>query len=496
VPALGALRAAMGAAIALGAVNLLLTFVTGGGALGLLVLLAFVGWWCFLVYFTGWGRPWTFVAAVLLAAVELGIFAVGLAESSRAGAGLAALAWQAVPIVVDAVILLVGLRALRQVLLLPRALAGAVVLLLLGAAAEAAPPPTYDVRPRALGRDVAGLALENPARTVAALEAEAARAPQAPEPLLELARIFLERAAEIAEIQAIPYYYRNTGEVAGTMGGEDPLRRAEGYLDRAARLRPECPLCEVLRARLLLARDRPAEARDRLQRWMLWSGESAETLAALSAALEATGDLFGAEGLARKALTRDPGLAPAHLLLCRALLDRKAGAEAVEACGRAQRSAPPWQRGVRLEATVGLARALVDEGQFARAEEVLRTALRQWPDQARLYDELEAILVAVRRYPDAAQLNVDRLRWLRYDPDAYVHLYELYEQTMDWPAAERLYASLVERDRQDATAHYYLGLVRRSLHKSEEARKAFRQALELAGEGSQVARLARRQLAR
>ena len=69
----------------------------------------------------------------------------------------------------------------------------------------------------------------NPARTVDALEKEVAQNPSAPEPLLELTRLFVERAAEIQDIQSIPYYHRNTGEVAGQIKGEDPLQRAVEY---------------------------------------------------------------------------------------------------------------------------------------------------------------------------------------------------------------------------------------------------------------------------
>jgi len=331
---------------------------------------------------------------------------------------------------------------------------------------------------------------------VEALEREAARNPQAAEPLLELARIFVERAAEIEEIETVPYYHRNTGEAAGQIRGEDPLLRATGYLERAVRLRKECSECELLRARILLARGRAAEARDRLQQWTLRNGEAAEALAALATALEAVGVRFEAEGVARKALSLDPGMAAAHLVLGRVLLDRKVPTEAREAFERAQRAAFPWQQRVRVDAAVGAARALQDEGQIPRAEETLRAALRQAPDQAALYDELAKLLVAARRYPEGVQVNLERLRWRKYDPEAYAHLYESFEFLADWQGAERLFGSIVERDVEDATAHYYLGLARRYLHKEEGARQAFQRALELAGEGSQVHRLARRQLSR
>ena len=189
-------------------------------------------------------------------------------------------------------------------------------------------------------------------------------------------------------------------------------------------------------------------------------------------------------------------MAEAHLLVGRALLDREAPSEAREAFERAQRAAAPWQQRARVEATLGLSRALQYEGQFPRAEEVLRAVLRLAPEQAALYDELGKLLVASRRYNDAVQLNLDRLRARKYDPEAYVHLYEGFELIGDWQGAERLFASMVERDVEDATASYYLGLVRRNIRKTEPARQAFQRAMELAGEGSQVHRLARRQLSR
>ncbi len=498
VPAWPALRAAILVAIVLGTLHLLWWFLAGGGIFGLFSELIFVGWWCFLLYFASWGRPWAFGAIVLLAALELAIFVSGGVASVQAGAGAGELAAQGLFVCVDAAILRLGLRALGQARGVARAAAGLAVLLAVGAlAAEGATPRiTYDVRPRALGRSVGSLALANPVRTVEALEREAGQNPQAAEPLLELARIFVERAAEIEEIQSVPYYHRNTGEVAGQIRGEDPLQKAAGYIDRAAGLRKECPECELLRARILLARGRPGEARDRLQQWTLRNGETAEALAALATALEAVGVRFEAEGLARRALFLDPGMATAHLVLGRALLDRKVAGEAREAFERAQRAAAPWQQRVRVDAAVGLARALAEEGQLPRAEEVLRAALRQAPDQTALYDELGKLLVAARRYPEAVQVNLERLRWRRYDPEAYVHLYEMFELIGDWQGAERLFGSIVERDAEDATAHYYLGLTRRALHKAEAARQAYQRALDLSGEGSQVHRLARRQLSR
>jgi len=496
VPAWAALRAAILVAIALGTLHLLWWFATGGDIFGLFSELIFVGWWCFLLYFASWGRRWAFAAIVILAALELAIFVYGAIASARAGARAGELAAQGVFLCVDAVILRLGLRALGQARRVAGAVAGlALALAAVAPAAEAAAPrTTYDVRPRALGRSVGSLALANPARSVEALERQAAQNPQAPEPLLELARIFLERAPEIEEIQNIPYYHRNTGEAAGQIRGEDPLQRAAGYVDRATALAKECPECEVLRCRILLARGRGAEARDRLQQWTLRNAETAEALTALAAALEVVGNRFEAEGLARRALFLDPGMATAHLVVGRVLLDRKAAAEAREAFERAQRAAQPWQQRVRVDAALGIARALVDEGQIPQAEEALRAALRQAPDQAALYEELGKLLVAARRYPDAVQLNLERLRSRKYDPDAYVHIYEVFETTADWPGAERLFASIVERDADDATAHYYLGLVRRDLHKEEPARQEFQRALDLAGEGSQVHRLARRQL--
>ncbi|HEY7678396.1 MAG TPA: tetratricopeptide repeat protein [Candidatus Methylomirabilis sp.] len=498
VPAWAALRAAILVAIALGTLHLLWWFASGGDIFGLFSGLIFVGWWCFLLYFASWGRRWAFAGIIFLAGLELAIFVYGGITSARAGARAGELAAQGVFLCVDAVILRLGLRALGQARRVAGAVAGlALVLAALAPAAEAAAPrATYDVRPRALGRSVGSLALANPGRTVEALERQVAQNPQAPEPLLELARIFVERAAEIGEIQNIPYYHRNTGELAGQIRGEDPLQRAAGYVDRAAGLRKECPECDVLRARILLARGRAAEARDRLQQWTLRNAETAEALTALAAALEVLGDRFGAEGLARRALFLDPGMAPAHLLVGRMLLERKAAGEAREAFERAQRAAHPWQQRVRVEAAVGVGRALADEGQVPQAEEVLHAALRQAPDQVALYEELGKLLVAARRYPDAVQINLERLRWRKYDPDAYVHLYEIFEATADWPGAERLFASIVERDADDATAHYYLGLARRDLHKAEPARQEFQRALALAGEGSQVHRLARRQLSR
>ena len=498
VPAWAALRAAILGAIVLGTLHLLWWFASGGDSFGLLSGLIFVGWWCFLLYFASWGRRWAFAAIVALAGLELILFVYGVIASARAGARAGELAVQGVFICVDAVILRLGLRALGEA----RRVAGAVAALALGLAvaapaAEAATPRvTYDVRPRALGRTVGSLALANPARSVEALERQAAQNPQAPEPLLELARIFVERAAEIEEIQNVPYYHRNTGEVAGQIRGEDPLQRAAAYIERAVAVRKECSECEVLRARILLARGRAAEARDRLQQWTLRNAETAEALTALAAALEVAGDRFEAEGLARRALFLDPGLAPAHLVLGRTLLDRKAAGEAREAFERAQRAAHPWQQRQRVDAAVGMARALTDMGQIPQAEEALRAALRQAPDQAVLYDELGKLLADARRSPDAVQLNLERLRWRKYDPDAYVHLYEIFETTADWPGGERLFASIVERDADDATAHYYLGLARRDLHKAEPARQEFQRALALAGEGSQVHRLARRQLSR
>ena len=498
VPAWGALRAAILAAIVLSSIHLLWWFLAGGGIFGLFSELTFVGWWCFLLYFASWGRRWAFGGIVLLAALELAIFAYGGFASGRAGARAEELAAQGVFVGVDAVILRLGLRALGQARRGARAAAGLVVLLAAGAlsAGAATPRVTYDVRPRALGRSVGSLSLGNPARTVDALEREAAQNPQAADPLLELARLFVERAAEIEEIRSVPYYHRNTGEMAGQIRGEDPLQAAVGYLERAARLRKECPECELLRARILLARGRAAEGRDRLQHWTLRNGETAEALAVLAGALEALGDPFEAEGLARKALFLDPGMAAASLVLGRALLDRKVAGEAREAFERAQRAAAPWQQRLRVDAAVGLSRALVDEGQLPRAEEALRAALRQAPDRAALYDELGKLLVAARRYTDAVQVDIERLRWRKYDPEAYVRLYGIFELIGDWQGAERLFGSIVDRDAEDATAYYYLGLVRRELHKADAARQAFQRALELAGEGSQVHRLARRQLAR
>ena len=499
VPAWPALRAAILAAITLGTLHALWWFLSGGSIFGLFAALAFVGWWCFLLYFTSWGRPWAFAAVGALALVELVIFVVGGVASVRLGAGAGELMGQAVFAGVDAAILGLALRALRQARR-GAALAAAALMALAaaaGGAAEAATPRVlYDVRPRALGRDVAGLALGDPARTVGALEKEAEQNPQAPEPLVELARIYVERAAEIEDIQDIPYFHRNTGEVAGQIKGEDPLQKATGYIERAARLRPECPECDLMRARVLLARGRHAEVRDRLQRWMLRHGPKAEALTILASALEGLGDHFAAEGLARQALFQEPGLAEAHLLLGRVVLDRRVATEAREAFERAQRAATPWQQRVRVEATLGLSRALRDEGQFPRAEEVLRAGVRQAPDQAAYYEELGKVLAAGRRHGDAVQLNLDRLRARKYDPDAYAHLYEGFEQIGDWLAAERLFASMVDRDAEDATAYYYLGLVRRNVHKADPARQAFQRAQELAGEGSQVHRLARRQLSR
>jgi tetratricopeptide (TPR) repeat protein len=127
---------------------------------------------------------------------------------------------------------------------------------------------------------------------------------------------------------------------------------------------------------------------------------------------------------------------------------------------------------------------------------VLRAALRQAPDQPAFYDELWKLLVAARRYQDALQLGLDRLRHRKYDPEAYAHIYHVFELTADWPAGERLFLSLVERNAEDATAHYYLGLVRRNQRRLDAARQAFQRALDLAGEGSEVYRLARRQLSR
>lgn len=491
------LRALISGAIALGTLHLLWWFVTGGGIFGVFSDLVFVGWWCFLLFFASWGRPWPFAAIVALAALELAIFVAGGVVSVRAGAGAFELAAQALFICLDAAILRQGLRALGQARRVGRAAAGLVILLAMAAAAEGADPrATYDVRPRALGRSVAALALENPARTVEALEREAGRDPQAVEPLLEMARIFIERAAEIEEIQNIPYYYRNTGEMAGQIRGEDPLQRAAGSIDRAARLRKDCPECDLLRARILLARGRTAEARDRLQQWTLRNGETADALTLLATALEAAGDGAEAEGVARKAVAMDPGMARAHLVLGWVLQGRKLPSEAREAFGRAQRTAAPWQPRVRVDAAVGIARALVDEGQVPQAEQALRAALRQAPDQAVLYDELAKLLVAARRYADAVQVDLERLRWRKYDPEAYVHLFEIFEASVDWQGADRLFASMLDRDAEDATAHYYLGLSRRRLHNEDAARQAFQRALALAGVGSQVYRLAQRQLSR
>lgn len=489
----------MQVAIGLGFLSAVRWFLSTESIFSLFVVLAFVGWWVFLLYFASWGRAWAFAAAAALALLELAIFVAGAVVSIRAGAGAGELLAQVVFMSVDAAIFWLGLKALRQAWRAAPAAALAALVLAGGAvaAAEAATPRIlYDVRPRALGRDVGSLALSNPARTVDVLEKEAAQNPQGPEPLLELARILVERAAEVETIQTIPYYYRNTGEVAGQLKGDDPLQRAAGYLERALRLRAECPDCELLRARLLLARGRHAEVRDGLQRWMLRNGERPEALVLLAVALEAQGDRFTAEGLARKALFQEPGMAEAHLVVGRALLERKAPAEAREAFERAQRAAAPWQQRPRLEATLGLSRALQEEGQVPRAEEVLREGLRQAPDEAAYYDELSKLLVAARRHADVVQLNLDRLRARKYDPEAYAHLYEAFEQIGDWQGAERLFASMVERDGEDATAQYCLGLVRRNLHKAEAARRAFQRAMELAGEGSQVHRLARRQLSR
>ncbi len=500
VAAWPALRNVIVVAIGLGLLSALRWFVSSESIFSLFAVLTFVGWWCFLLYFASWGRPWALAGIVLLAALELALFLYGGLTSVRAGAGAGELLVQAIFAGVDALILGLALRALGQARRAAGARAGAalVAMLLAGSAgAEAATPRvTYDVRPRALGRHVATLALGNPARTVDALEKEAEQNPQAPEPLLELARIFIERAAEIEEIQSIPYYHRNTGEVAGQIPGEDPLQRASGYLDRAARLRPECPECELLRARIALARGRYGEARDRLQRWLFRHGDSAEALAPLAAALEGAGDRFTAEGLARKGLALDPGMAAAHLVLGRALLERREPGEAREAFERAARAAAPWQQKVRVDAAMGLSRALVDEGQVPRAEEVLRAALRQAPDQPAFYDELWKLLAAARRYQDAVQVGLDRLRHRKYDPEGYAHIYQTFEAIADWPAAERLFASLVERNAEDATASYYLGLVRRNQRRLDAARQAFQRALDLAGEGSEVHRLARRQLSR
>jgi Tfp pilus assembly protein PilF len=501
VAAWAALRTVIVVAIGLGLLSTLRWFVSSESVFSLFAVLTFVGWWCFLLYFASWGRPWAFVGIVLLAALELAIFLYGGIISVRAGAGAGELMVQAVFAGVDVLILGLALRALGQARRAPgtTAVRAALVAMLLAGLlpAEAATPRvTYDVRPRAQGRDVASLALANPARTVTVLEKEAEQNPQASEPLVELARIFVERAAEIEEIQSIPYYHRNTGEVAGQIRGDDPLRQASGYLDRAARLLPECPECELLRARIVLARGRYGEARDRLQRWLFRHGDSAEVLALLAAALAGTGDRFTAEGLARKALALDPGMAAAHLVLGWALLDRREPGEAREAFERAARAAAPWQQRVRVDAAVGLGRALVEEGQAPRAEEVLRAALRQAPDQPAFYDELWKLLVAARRYQDALQLGLDRLRHRKYDPEAYAHIYHVFELTADWPAGERLFLSLVERNAEDATAHYYLGLVRRNQRRLDAARQAFQRALDLAGEGSEVYRLARRQLSR
>lgn len=272
----------------------------------------------------------------------------------------------------------------------------------------------------------------------------------------------LERAAALAGDGETVAPHLRLAEVLLALGHDD---EAEIRLHRAHDIEPDNPSVHYNLGILALARDDPTDALDHLRRCQHSLFTRQKACIQLAAVYRSMGNSQEADKYSRKADSLPPDASwpdpfaaealtagrPAHYRQIEELETHEDYREAARQLAKLIHERPEYQ------AYVGLGRNLGKVGDFARAEQALRTAIDMDPDKFRAYYEL------------------GRLLWTWAETDRRNNIEQSKARYEEGAAFAR---RAIARRPEHAMAHIVLGLCLRGLGEQKAALEAFRTAVE------------------